>query len=68
MSKFKIEYNNYAYSDTDESFVTIKDVSIKTLNISYDGGRLYVSINGEDIYENLGFGDDSSVSFTKVNN
>lgn len=67
MGKFKMEYENYAHYDTDESFVTIKDVSIKTISISYDGGRLYVSVNGEDIYENLGFGNDASVSFTKVN-
>ena len=35
---------------------------VTSLEISYDGGRLYVVINGVTIYETLDFGTDSCVT------
>ena len=67
MSKFEVEYQNYSRGNEEKSLIAIKESDIKTIDISYDGGRLYVTINGHEFYNNLGFGNDACVSFTKTN-
>ena len=39
--------------------------NIESIKINFDGGRFYVSINGEDFYVNPFAGNDFSVEITK---
>jgi hypothetical protein len=40
--------------------------TIESIKINYDGGRFYVSINGEDFYINRMSGNDFSLEITKT--
>ena len=39
--------------------------NIESIKINFDGGRFYVSINGEDFYINRMAGNDFSLEITK---
>ena len=39
--------------------------NIESIKVNYDGGRFYVSINGEDFYINRMDGNDFSLEITK---
>lgn len=39
--------------------------NIESIKVNYDGGRFYVSINGEDFYINRMAGNDFSLEITK---
>ncbi len=40
--------------------------NIESIKINFDGGRFYVSINGEDFYINRMAGNDFSLEITKT--
>lgn len=38
---------------------------VNSLDISVDNGRIYISVNGEHIYESLSFGSDSNITVSR---
>ena len=40
--------------------------TIESIKVNFDGGRFYVSINGEDFYINRMAGNDFSLEITKT--
>lgn len=59
-----IKYESYERNVKVEKVVTFKD-DIKSISVSYDGGRFYLYLNEEEIYTNSLAGNNFLVEFTK---
>ena len=61
----KAIYNNYI-SSTPTIIFEVEDISeINDIHIEYDGGRFYININGKEVFQNLGAGNDFSLNIKK---
>jgi hypothetical protein len=60
MKKYEVAYTGWDNKQHQQEDVSFPQ-SVETLSVSYDGGRFYLSINGVEVYNNLGTGNDFSI-------
>lgn len=61
----RLEYEDYSYSKNEtESIEVSVPEKLKTISISYDGGRFYLNMNGIEVYSNRCAGNDFSIDVT----
>lgn len=56
-----LTYYDYASFGKDETKPVTLPKDVKQISISYNGGRVNISINNKMIYENISAGDDFEV-------
>jgi hypothetical protein len=60
-----IKYESYENNPTIESAEYVLPDDVKSISFSYDGGRLNVFINGEEVYSSMSAGNDFNIQLTK---
>lgn len=63
MKNAELVFEDYSFlsSDDEKQQVSLPE-KLKNIQVSYDGGRLYLYINDVEVYTNLGAGNDFSVT------
>lgn len=61
----RIIYQDYSYSAIEEDSTSLDVVGVESFEVCYDGGRIYIMLNGVEVYQSLCAGNDFSVSGIK---
>ena len=58
-----IEYRNFDTTEKSKIDFNMPE-KVKSINVTYDGGRLYIYINGVEVYGDVSAGIDFDVNIT----